>query len=127
MVMESILDSVKQAIGGIEPEDTTFDKDLTMFTNGALMVMTQLGVGPATGYSITSRENKWIEFIGDRQDLEAVKTDVALRVRLVFDPPQNAFLVKAIEDQIKEYDWRIANNITPTPTVTEGETSTISE
>lgn len=127
MVMESILDSVKQAIGGIEPEDTTFDKDLTMFTNGALMVMTQLGVGPAAGYSITSRENKWIEFIGDRQDLEAVKTDVALRVRLVFDPPQNAFLVKAIEDQIKEYDWRIANNITPTPTVTEGETSTISE
>ena len=45
MVMESILDSVKQAIGGIEPEDTTFDKDLIMFTNGALMVMTQLGVG----------------------------------------------------------------------------------
>lgn len=113
MVIESILDSVKQAIGGIAPDDTTFDKDLIMFTNGALMVMTQLGVGPATGYSITSSDNKWIEFIGDRKDLEAVKTDVCLRVRLVFDPPQNSFLVKAIEDQIKECDWRIEINHIP--------------
>lgn len=117
MVIESILDSVKQAIGGIAPDDTTFDKDLIMFTNGALMVMTQLGVGPVTGYSITSSDNKWIEFIGDRKDLEAVGTDVCLRVRLVFDPPANSFLVKAIEDQIKEYDWRIACNTTPVPII----------
>lgn len=115
MVIESILDSVKQAIGGIAPEDTSFDKDLIIFTNGALMVMTQLGVGPATGYSITSSDNKWIEFIGDRKDLEAVKTDVCLRVRLIFDPPANSFLVKAIEDQIKECDWRITLNTTPIP------------
>lgn len=117
MVIESILDSVKQAIGGIAPEDTTFDKDLIMFTNGALMVMTQLGVGPATGYSIASSDNKWIEFIGDRKDLDAVETDVCLRVRLIFDPPANSFLVKAIEDQIKEYDWRIAFNTAPAPII----------
>lgn len=116
MVIESILDSVKQAIGGIEPEDKTFDKDLIMFTNGALMVMTQLGVGPATGYSIASSDNKWIEFIGDRKDLEAVATDVCLRVRLIFDPPANSFLVNSIKEQIQEYDWRISVNTTPTST-----------
>jgi len=112
-MVESILDSVKQAIGGIEPEDTTFDKDLIMFTNGALMIMTKLGVGPATGYSITSSEDKWIDFIGDRKDLEAVKTDVCLRVRLVFDPPQNSFLVDSINAQIKEYDWYISIDAVP--------------
>ena len=36
-----------------------------------------------------------------------IKTAVHLRVKLVFDPPQNSFLVAAIEKQIVEYEWRI--------------------
>lgn len=105
MVMISILDSIKQMLG-IEPEDTNFDRELIIHINGALMIINQLGVGPS-GYVITSKENTWTEFLLDRNDLELVKTAVYLRVRLIFDPPQNSFLVNAIKEQIQEYDWRI--------------------
>lgn len=105
MVMPSILDSIKQMLG-VNSEDTNFDRELIIFINGALMIMHQLGVGP-TGYAITGKANTWSEFLMERADLELVQTAVYLRVRLVFDPPQNSFLVTAIKEQIAEYEWRI--------------------
>jgi len=104
--MVSILDSIKQ-MHGITSEDISFDKEFIMHINGALMIMTQLGVGPVEGYSITSKDQTWAQFLQDRTDLDLVFNDVYLRVKLIFDPPQNSFLVTAIERQIKEYDWRI--------------------
>ena len=107
--MVSILDSIKQLLG-IDVNDTSFDKELIIHINGALMILNQLGVGPEDGYSIVDKNNTWDEFIGDRTDLELIKTDIYLRVRLIFDPPQNSFLVTSIEKQIQEYDWRIELN-----------------
>ena len=115
--INSILESIKQMLG-IDVEDTNFDRDLIIHINGALMIMNQLGIGP-DGYKISSKTNTWSEFFGDRTDLELVKIAVYLRVRLLFDPPQNAFLVTAIKEQIAEYDWRIELN--HKPTITESE------
>lgn len=111
MVTESILESIKYMLG-INSEDTNFDRDLIIYINGALMIVNQLGVGP-DGYTISDSDNKWSEFLLERHDLELVKTVVYLRVRLVFDPPQNSFLVNAINSQISEYDWRIEINSRP--------------
>lgn len=105
-MINSILGSVKQMLG-IDQSDTSFDNELIMHTNGALMVMTQLGVGPSGGFTITSASEEWTDLLGDRTDLNLVFTAIYLRVRLIFDPPQNSFLVSAIEKQIAEYDWRI--------------------
>lgn len=118
MVIESILDSIKQMLG-IEAEDKVFDKDLLIYINGALMIINQLGVGPS-GYTIADSSNTWSEFMRARTDLELVKTNVYLRVRLIFDPPQNSFLVSAIQEQIKEYDWRIEINGNPATEVNNG-------
>lgn len=114
--MVSILDSIKQMLG-ISNDDTNFNDELIMFINGALMVMTQLGVGPSQGFSITSAKNTWAELLGNRKDLDVVRSDIYLRVRLIFDPPTNSFLVAAIEKQIVEYDWRIAAATIPEPIV----------
>lgn len=111
MVINSILDSIKQMLG-IDSEDTNFDKELIIYINGALMIINQLGVGP-NGYNIQDETNTWDEFLLDRTDLELVKSAVYLRVRLIFDPPQNSFLVNAIKEQIAEYDWRIEINHKP--------------
>jgi len=105
-MVDSILLSIKKMLG-IDANDTSFDQELIMHINGALMVMTQLGVGPSEGFSITSEDNTWLELLGTRTDLNAVVTDVYLRVRLIFDPPTNSFLVSSIDKQIAEYDWRI--------------------
>jgi hypothetical protein len=104
-VVESILGSIKQMLG-IEAEDINFDQELIIYINGALMIMKQLGVG-TSGYTITDNTSTWKNFIGTRTDLELIKPAVYLRVRLIFDPPQNSFLVAAIKEQIAEYDWRI--------------------
>lgn len=122
--MDSILISIKK-MQGIAIEITHFDPDLIIFINGALFALNQLGVGPTTGFTITGVDETWTNFLGERKDLEAVKTYVHLKVRLVFDPPSNSFLVKAIEDQIDEYEWRICNQaqpvVTPAPvTIEEG-------
>ena len=97
---------------GINADDTNFDSELIIYINGALMVINQLGVGP-NGYIIEDALNTWDEFLIDRTDLELVKTNIYLRVRLIFDPPQNSFLVNAIKEQIQEYDWRIEVNHIP--------------
>lgn len=70
------------------------------------MIINQLGVGPEF-YSIKDKNNVWEEFTQGRKDLEIIKSFVYLKVRLMFDPPQNSFLVDSIEKQISEYEWRI--------------------
>ena len=117
MVTNSILDSIKQMLG-IDATDTNFDRELVIYINGALMIINQLGVGPS-GYNIQDKTNTWDEFLLDRTDLELVKSAVYLRVRLIFDPPQNSFLVNAIKEQIAEYDWRIELNHIPETIVEE--------
>lgn len=104
--MESILTSIKKLLG-IEPEDTHFDSDIIMSINMAFMSLNQLGIGPETGFVITGKDEVWTDLIGARKDVEAVKTHIYLKVRLVFDPPASGFLIDAIERQIKESEWRI--------------------
>ena len=117
--MDSILDSIKTLLGievdvvedpsgNIEDEgDTNFDAELIMHINSVFSILHQLGVGSAEAYKITSRENVWSEFLGTDLDLELVKSYIYLKVRLIFDPPQNSFLVKAIESQLEQFEWRL--------------------
>ena len=118
MVTESILDSIKIMLGN-SVDDTNFDAELIMFINGALAIINKLGVG-LTGYKISDNSNTWDEFLGDRTDLEEVKTNVYLRVRLAFDPPQNSFLVTSIKEQIVESTWYIELYHKENTTVEEG-------
>lgn len=106
--MVSILDSIKQLLG-IDINDNNFDKELIVYINGAIMVLNQLGVGEP-GYYIKDKGDVWEELTQYRDDLEIIKSVIYLRVRLLFDPPQNSFLVSSIEKQIQEYDWRITMN-----------------
>lgn len=110
--MESILDSIKKLLG-IAIDDVNFDQELILHINGALNIVNQLGVGPSEGFIITDATQTWQSFIGLRNDLELIKTVIFLRVRLMFDPPQNSFLVSSIKQQIEEYDWRITVQATP--------------
>jgi hypothetical protein len=110
--MESILDSIKQLLG-IGVDDVNFDGELIIDINGALNILNQLGVGPSTGFMIRDRSQIWKDFVGARSDLELIKSATHLRVKLVFDPPQNSFLVASIKELIKEYDWQIAAQLTP--------------
>lgn len=107
--MDSILTSIKKMLG-LESEYEHFDADIIIYINMALMSLTQLGIGPKEGVTISDSSFTWTSLIGQRKDLEAIKSFVYLKTRLIFDPPTNSFLVDAIERQIKELEWRLNVN-----------------
>lgn len=103
---ESILNSVKHALG-IESEYQHFDGDIIMHINSILMVLTQIGVGPKDGFSIKDESATWSDLLGDAKDLEAVKTYIYTRVRVIFDPPTSTAAMEAMNNVAKELEWRL--------------------
>lgn len=103
---ESILQSVKKLLG-IDPSYDVFDTDVKIAINTAFMVLNQLGVGPTIPFSVTTGEETWADFSKSIGDIEAVKTYVYLRAKLLFDPPTSGVLHEAVERQISEYEWRL--------------------
>lgn len=103
----SILTSIKMSLG-IQPECTHFDNDIIMNINAALSVLTQIGVGPSTGYTITDAVDEWDDFIDGNLNFELVKQYVYLRVRRAFDPPINATIMQSLNNMISEYEFRLS-------------------
>lgn len=110
--MDSILNSVKKYLG-ISSEYEHFDPDIIMFINTSFNFLHQLGIGPEQAYSIKSSTEVWTEFLGERTDLEAVKTYVYLKVKLMFDPPSNSFLIESMNKILSETEWRLTNQTIP--------------
>ncbi len=104
--MESILTSIKKLLG-IAEEDTNFDQDLIMHINSVFMILTQLGVGPSKGFAIKDENDIWSDFIPEQSSLEAVKSYVYMKVRLMFDPPLSSAVADAINRNISELEWRL--------------------
>lgn len=102
----SILKSTKKILG-IAEDYTVFDYDIITHINTAFSTLTQLGVGPDQGFMIEDETPTWTDFIGDDIQYNAVKTYVFLRVRMLFDPPQTSYLISAMNEQIKELEWRL--------------------
>lgn len=104
--MESILTSIKKLLG-IDEEYTQFDSDIIMHINSVFMILNQLGVGPEKGFSIQNSESAWTDFIPSGSNLEAVKTYMHLKVKLMFDPPSSSAVMEAINRTIAELEWRL--------------------
>ena len=104
--MDSILTSIKKLLG-ITEEYEHFDQDIIIHINTALMILTQLGVGPSEGFFIKDKYAVWSDFIPDVKTLEAVKSYIYLKVRMLFDPPTSSSLMNAMEQNMKELEWRL--------------------
>lgn len=103
---QSILNSIKKVIGLVE-EDHSFDVDILLHTNSVFSTLTQLGVGPVTGFEIEDDSTMWDTFLGDDPRANFVKSYVYLKVRLLFDAPSNPSVLTSMNEQIKELEWRI--------------------
>lgn len=103
---ESILKSTKKILG-LADDYTPFDLDVITHINATFSLLDQLGVGPQGGFSITDDSSTWNDYLVPPNQLHLVKTYVFLKVRMLFDPPSSSFLINAMNDQIKEYEWRL--------------------
>lgn len=104
--MDSILTSVKKMLG-ITEECKDFDPDIIMHINTVLMILTQLGVGPEEGFFIEDDSSYWDDFVKDLTKLEAIKTYVYMKVRLMFDPPTSSSAMEATNRIVDELEWRL--------------------
>lgn len=105
--MDSILTSIKKLLG-IAEDYTHFDNDIIIHINSVFMALTQLGVGPSEGFYIEDKSTEWSEYISDPTKLQAVKTYMYLKVRLVFDPSSvGSSTLASYERQIAELEWRL--------------------
>lgn len=104
---DSILSDTKKILG-VPETDTGYDLDILMHINSVLSTLNQLGIGPVEGFSIEDASATWAELLADDPRLNSVKTYIYLRVRMLFDPPGTSFLLGAMQDQIKELEWRIS-------------------
>lgn len=103
---DSILLSVKKVVG-IHSEYDDFDDNLIIFTNTVLSYLVQMGIG-REGVFVEDDLLTWDQFLTTKQvNLRAVATYTGLKVKLLFDPPQNSNLTQAIEKAIDEAQWRI--------------------
>lgn len=104
--MESILNSIKKLLM-LSEDDTSFDTDIIIHINSVLSILHQLGVGPDSGFTISDSKATWNELIGDYPNLDAVRSFVYLRVKMLFDPPTNSAVIESINRTVGELEWRI--------------------
>lgn len=105
--MESILNSTKKKLGIAEDYTHFDDGDLIDHVNSVFMDLTLLGIGPEEGFIIEDEYSNWEDFISNPIQLQAVKTYMFLRVKLIFDPPQSSSVLSAYQEQIKELEWKL--------------------
>lgn len=110
--LDSILTSVKKMLG-ITEDYEHFDADLIMHINSVFMILTQLGVGPSEGFSIEDDSAIWDDFISTGSNLEAVKSYVYLKVKLLFDPPLSSAVMESMNRMISELEWRLNVSVDP--------------
>jgi len=104
---DSILTSVKKLLG-LPEEYTAFDPDIIMHINTVFFILNQIGIGPKETFAIYDSSTTWDEFTSaNKTQIESIKTYVAGRVRLIFDPPTTPALKEAQEKIVDELEWRL--------------------
>ena len=106
--MNSILTSIKKLLG-INEEYTHFDADVIMHINTAFMTLHQLGVGPSEGFVIKDVTAVWEDFLPEASwmKMEAAKTYIYAKVKLIFDPPTSSAVIEAFNRLISEAEFRL--------------------
>lgn len=107
---ESILDSIKKLLG-ITSEYTSFDMDIIIHINTVFMALRQMGIGPKEGFSIEGNGEIWTDFSPNIEMLEAVKTYIYLKVKLIFDPPLNSSVIEVYNKTLSELEWRLYSEV----------------
>ena len=102
----SIFNDVKKMCG-VSADYTAYDTDFYLYINAVFSTLQQLGVGPEEGFMIDDTTTEWVDFLGTDLRYNNVKTYMAMRVRMLFDPPETSFLISAMNEQILSLEWRI--------------------
>lgn len=110
ILSESILTSMKQALWPGEIVDDTnnpFDAELILHINAIFTDISRLGIGPENPFYITGTSETWSDFYDQIDMCNNVKEYMHLKLRMVFDPPANSFIVNSFEKMIDKLEWHL--------------------
>lgn len=100
----SILVDVR-AMNDVGEDTDSFDNQLIPLINTYLFRSAQAGVGQK-GFMIHDTQSTWRDFIGENaEQYAAIKNYIGIRVKLVFDPPENSALLAALKEEARELEW----------------------
>ena len=102
---DSILVTIREALG-MEGDTEEFDTDLIIHINSCLNFLTQVGIGPVDGFAINGDSEQWSDFIQEDR-FNMVKSYILMKLKVVFDPPSNSFVLNALKEEIAETEWRL--------------------
>lgn len=103
---DSILLSVKKMLS-LDADNIDFDSDILIHINSVLAILQQLGIGPDNGYFVDGAGQTWSEYLGaDSAYLNMVKSYVAAKVRILFDPPVSSAVMESLNRICSEFEWR---------------------
>lgn len=103
---DNILTSIKELLG-VGKDESPFDMDIKIHINTALSILTNLGIGPSTGFRVRNGTELWSDFIPADKNLEDVITYVYIKVKLIFDPPLSSAVIASYESMLKELTFYI--------------------
>lgn len=107
---DSILITTKKLLG-LDSEYTPFDTDITVHINTIFSNLTQMGVGPKSGFSISGIEQTWSQYFESDTTspelLQQIKTYMYMKVKLIFDPPTNSNVMDSFSKISAELEYRM--------------------
>ena len=104
--MNSVLNTIKKLLG-IDADDDSFDSDICIGINSAILTLSQLGLEGKEGFIVTDDTQEWSDYLNDNKLLPMVQQYIHLKTKISFDPPQNSFVCENLKQIITELEWRI--------------------
>ena len=106
ILLNSVLNTTKKLLG-LDADDDSFDSDICIGINSAILTLSQLGLEGKEGFIVTNEEQNWSDYLDDNNLLPMVQQYIHLKTKMSFDPPQNSIVCENLKQIITELEWRI--------------------
>lgn len=107
---EPILPYIKKMLGLDENYDP-FDQEIVAQINTVFLALNQLGVGRKNFQITMSQSETWEDFLGDAENMNAVKSYVWAKVKMAFDPPASSVLMDSLKRTADELEFRLMTQV----------------
>lgn len=103
---ETILVTCKRNMSGITPDNHDFDDEILDHINTYISVLNGLGIG-VDPFTATA-DSVWSDFLGENVSYyQIVKSWLPLKIKYWWDPPTVGASVNAIQESLKELEFRL--------------------
>ena len=106
ILLNSVLNTTKKLLG-LDADDDSFDSDICIGINSAILTLSQLGLEGNEGFIVTDDTQEWSDYLNDNKLLPMVQQYIHLKTKMSFDTPHNSIVCENLKQIITGLEWRI--------------------